>query len=525
MLRCLSSLATLVLVACADGPELVEASFEPDAPAAVEAPVSPAPAAPVVTSFVPRADDVGALGERVDSIVERWIGEASRRTAGQATARNVHVAVYAIDAERGTVFAEREASRSLTPASNLKLATTAAAMVALGPTGEIVTRFTSTGRVVQSTLTGDLVVHGAGDPLWHPEGRGGERLDGVLERLASAGIRRIEGDVVLDTGTFEPPAAGPEWPSANQHWDDYCALAGAFSVHGGVLRAVVRPRENGRAADVEVAPWPTGLDARINVLTKAGARLRVNVGATATRLTVTGELPPSERPYVAEFRHPDPIALFANVLLDRMKRVGIELTGSVLRDSGRPEGRVLAELRSPVRDLLAPINADSVNGVADQLFFALGARIAGDGSRAGAARAVGKLLLRLGVSADGWNQVDGSGLSRANRVTARQLAMILVAVLQRDPETAELYRDSLALAGRRGTLEGRMRGGPAEGRAWGKTGWIRGVSALSGITTTTRGRDIVFSILVEYPPGLGGLNTHVFKPMQDELVELFVETP
>ena len=511
-------------VACAEPQGVVEAR----APA-TEQPVAAVAEGRRAPGFLPPPQELreerepAALQARVDEIVERWLRQATLTSKGKATAENVHVAVYAIDSERGTVFAERESSRSMTPASNMKLVTTAAAMVALGPTGEIVTRFSSTGRIADGTLRGDLVVHGAGDPLWDPEGRGGDRLLPVLEQIARDGVRRIEGDVVLDTGTFEKPAPAPEWPSENQHWDDYCALAGAFSVHGGVLRAVVTPGASGAAASVQVNPWPTGLDARIDVTTRKGAGLKVNVGATATRLTVKGEMPPSKKPFIAEFRHPDPIALFANVLADRMARAGIELTGRIVRDSGRPTGRTLAELRSPIAELLQPINADSINGVADQLFFFLGAQQVGDGSRAGAARAVEKLLLRLGVSSEGWKQFDGSGLSRADRITARQLAMILVSVLQRDPDTASLYRDSLALAGRRGTLSKRMRGTAAEGRAWGKTGWIRGVSALSGLATSRQGRDVVFSILVEYPPAISGLNTNVFKPLQDELVVLFVE--
>jgi D-alanyl-D-alanine carboxypeptidase/D-alanyl-D-alanine-endopeptidase (penicillin-binding protein 4) len=118
-------------------------------------------------------------------------------------------------------------------------------------------------------------------------------------------------------------------------------------------------------------------------------------------------------------------------------------------------------------------------------------------------------------------QVDGSGLSRDNRVSARQITALLAGVLEQPVGRA--FRDSLAVAGRAGTLEDRLRGTAAEGRVFAKTGWIAGASSLSGVLTTESGLDLVFSILVSYPPELGGLNQHCFKPLQDALVLRMVQ--
>ena len=93
----------------------------------------------------------------------------------------------------------------------------------------------------------------------------------------------------------------------------------------------------------------------------------------------------------------------------------------------------------------------------------------------------------------------GSGLSRDNRVSARQLTALVEGVLARDPTSARVFRESLAVAGRSGTLEKRLRGTAAEGRVFAKTGWIRGTSALSGYVETLEGALLCFSILVEYP--------------------------
>jgi len=176
-------------------------------------------------------------------------------------------------------------------------------------------------------------------------------------------------------------------------------------------------------------------------------------------------------------------------------------------------------------ECLEAINAESKNGVADQLFFSLGQAVTGEGTRAGGARAVSQALERVGVPAADLHQVDGSGLSREDRVTARAVTALLERVLGSDPATARLYRASLAVMGQKGTLGERLRGTAAEGRVFAKTGWIAGVSCLSGYAEPPRGERAVFSILIEYPESLGGLNTSCFKKLQDELVLLLFEEP
>jgi D-alanyl-D-alanine carboxypeptidase/D-alanyl-D-alanine-endopeptidase (penicillin-binding protein 4) len=160
--------------------------------------------------------------------------------------------------------------------------------------------------------------------------------------------------------------------------------------------------------------------------------------------------------------------------------------------------------------------------VADQLFLATALATTGEASREAAGRVTERSLAALGVDPEGLVHADGSGLSRANRISARQLAALVASVQAHSPRAAELFRSSLAVAGESGTLEGRMRGTPAAGRVRAKTGWIRGTSALSGIADDDGGGERIFSILVQYPAELSGMNTRVLKPMQDEIAAALV---
>lgn len=110
--------------------------------------------------------------------------------------------------------------------------------------------------------------------------------------------------------------------------------------------------------------------------------------------------------------------------------------------------------------------------------------------------------------------VDGSGLSRADSATPRDVASYL-AGMSGDPHFRE-WRDALPLAGVNGTLATRMVHTVARGRCHAKTGTLSGVSALSGYCTTLAGDPIVFSIL------MNGVDVGRARAVQDRIVELLV---
>jgi len=121
---------------------------------------------------------------------------------------------------------------------------------------------------------------------------------------------------------------------------------------------------------------------------------------------------------------------------------------------------------------------------------ALGARFGAGGSTAAGLAVARAQLAAFGVHP---RMVDGSGLSRADRTTARQVVRLLQRMNGQD--TAPTWRASLPVAGRSGTLRKRMRATAAAGRCAAKTGTLIGVSALSGYCTTTGGAEIAFSFL------------------------------
>jgi D-alanyl-D-alanine carboxypeptidase/D-alanyl-D-alanine-endopeptidase (penicillin-binding protein 4) len=182
----------------------------------------------------------------------------------------------------------------------------------------------------------------------------------------------------------------------------------------------------------------------------------------------------------------------------------------------------VARVHTPYTATLVPILRDSNNSVADQLFFASAHARFGRGDRASGQRTLHEALRRLGVDPEGLVALDGSGLSKVDRCSARQLTALLAALAVRRDAAFDAFHAALPIAGESGRLGSRMRGTEAAGRVRAKTGFVNGASGLSGYVEAEDGRLLVFSILVNYPP-VSGLNNSAWKPMQDELCALFVE--
>lgn len=528
------NLAALALLWRLAGPSVgAEAAERPAAPAAESAPaVAGLPptlaaqqaerkSAPGPTSALARPGTLRAVRAAVDSAR----AEAKRLTQGRVAPGDVRVAVHVRELGRPDSELSLDAARTQIPASNMKLVTSAAALVLLGPGWHFTTTAEAAAQPVDGTLAGDLVLRAGADPLYDPEGDGSvdALLAPLVEGLWKAGLRRVGGDLVLDEGDFAEPGAPPGWPDEGQHWAEYCALAGGFSANRGCLTVSVSPTQAGRPAQVRLEPRHHGLPQTIDVETVSGGKLLVRLdGRGPAGVIVRGAVPTRTAQWSDSFAHRDPVLLFGSALMGALSARGIQVDGELRRQRGASGGVPLAHLRTPLAAVLGPINTDSNNAVADQLFLALGQARGGAGTREAASRATAQALERLGVPSTGFEQTDGSGLSRHNRVSARQISALIAAVLELPEPAPALFRASLAVGGRTGTLDDRLEGPTVVGRVFAKTGFIGGVSALSGLVESVAGPRYAFSILVEYPV-TDGLNRSCWKPMQDQICEVLAE--
>jgi D-alanyl-D-alanine carboxypeptidase/D-alanyl-D-alanine-endopeptidase (penicillin-binding protein 4) len=187
-----------------------------------------------------------------------------------------------------------------------------------------------------------------------------------------------------------------------------------------------------------------------------------------------------------------PAAQAARQFAKTLRAAGIRVDGRSGTGITPASVNELASVDSPpVRDLIRLTNVPSDNYMAEMLVKDLGASLAESGTTATGVGVVREQLASFGLHPA---IVDGSGLSRADQTTPRQVVRLLQ--IMHDQEVAGAFEGSLAVAGRTGTIRRRMRGTPAQDRCLAKTGTLIGVSALAGLCQATGGHTIAFAMLM-----------------------------
>jgi D-alanyl-D-alanine carboxypeptidase/D-alanyl-D-alanine-endopeptidase (penicillin-binding protein 4) len=187
-----------------------------------------------------------------------------------------------------------------------------------------------------------------------------------------------------------------------------------------------------------------------------------------------------------------PAAAAARRFAAALKTQGVSVRRSAVRVAPTPAGApLLAQLSSPtVAQLTRSTLVPSDNFYAETLLKSLGATAGAGGTTAAGAAVAREELAGIGIRPV---IADGSGLSRSNRTSPRQVVGLLGALHAMPIGPA--FESSMALVGRSGTVSHRMRGTAAHGTCRAKTGTLRDASALAGICTTAGGT-IGFAILM-----------------------------
>lgn len=345
--------------------------------------------------------------------------------------------VLVVSLERGDTLFSHNADALLSPASNAKLFSTAAALYYLGAAYRFTTEVRARGELKDGVLRGDLVLRGTGDPtLGSPRFAGTARaLAALADSVAALGVREVQGDLVGDASFFDAERFGPGW-----EWYDRLAWYGP----------------------------PVGALSFAENL-RAGAR-------------------PVDDPAAYT------LAAFGRSLRERGVRVrGRTRVEHAARATG-PERLLATHVSPPLAEVARVTNHVSHNLYAEALLKEVGRVVTGEGSFAAGARAVEAFLARAaGVdTAHAVRLVDGSGLSRTNRVTPRATVELLGFMAREGG--AEPFLASLPSAGSERGLR-RMFGTAAAGALRAKTGTLKDVSALSGYVHAADGERLAFSLI------------------------------
>jgi D-alanyl-D-alanine carboxypeptidase/D-alanyl-D-alanine-endopeptidase (penicillin-binding protein 4) len=363
------------------------------------------------------------------------------------------------DRSSGRLLAVYHGRREMRPASNMKLTTSASVLGRIGFATRLQTRVLATGTLTAGTLHGNLWLVGDGDPSFStlPFSRiafGGSSslVHDLAAAVRSAGVLRVTGAVYGDESAFDTERRGPDWKSDS--WMD-CPPLSALTVNEDLLQL----------GSFATAPSPALRAAQ--QLTLALQRQGVAIGHRSH----TGVHPAAAR-------------------------------------------AVAAEASPTMHRLVFQMDQVSDNFFAETLAKDLAVAAGRLGTTRGGVALTRRFLQALGVDLAGAALLDGSGLSKGDRLSARQI----VGILRRSAAQPYgwYYEHALPLAGVSGTLEKRMRSGPAYRNALAKTGTLDGASALSGYVTARNGHHLAFSILMNRRH----INVPAAHVLQDRIVQL-----
>ena len=175
-----------------------------------------------------------------------------------------------------------------------------------------------------------------------------------------------------------------------------------------------------------------------------------------------------------------PALAAATAFRDALRKAGIAVDGLVRTGRADEWSELLASVSSPtLATMVRFMDRESDNFTAEMLLKQLGLAELDRGTSAAGATVVMQTLAEAGVPMTGVRIVDGSGLSRLDRLTANALGGLLK-VAWADPAVRPALLAALPVAGVNGTLQHRLSKPPARGRVLAKTGTTDSASSLSG---------------------------------------------
>jgi D-alanyl-D-alanine carboxypeptidase/D-alanyl-D-alanine-endopeptidase (penicillin-binding protein 4) len=425
-------------------------------------------------------------------------GKVETIVAAQAQGK-VRIAVKIVNPATGAVIYSHNASASMTPASNMKLVTTAAALHYLGPD---FTYLTGVG------LIGDSVaVIGSGDPILGDKATMQKNnldprwvLKDAAEILRKNNVTAIS-DVIIDDTVFDNEYVQPNWPKKElNRW--YAAEIAGINYNDNCIE--ITAETAGSKVELTIDP-PTSYVKIIN---------NCKVSTTQTDTTIWGARPDGSNVITVSgvcYKKCEPVrvtidrpqAFFGYLLAEEIKRSGVAIKGQLVEREILPQEpfKLLAVYRTPIWDVFDRCNKDSLEVAAESLLKTIAAyrQPSGKGgSWAQGKQFVSDYLVSLGVSTDQFVLDDGCGLSENNRLSANLLTAILLDIYKK-PEWQK-FKETLAVGGEDGTVGKFFNEPKYRGKIFAKTGYIGGVKSLSGVCTTEAG-DRIFSIITNNTNG------------------------
>ncbi len=425
--------------------------------------------------------------------------------------KNASISINIVDTKTGKTLGKYEPHRSLSPASSIKIITTATALAVLGNDFKFRTSLEYDGQINDNILNGNLYIKGYGDPTLGTDQRSEiPDIESIMNKFTEAvqnqGIKEINGLVVGDGTYFNSQVNAPtiQW---NDMGNYYGAGVHGLNIHENLyhLRFIQSTKIGTKPKLKSTDPYIPNL-MLVNQIKSAAAGTGDNAyihGAPFNYYCfIRGTIPVGQGIFSVKGAIPDPPLFAAQYFLKKLDAVGVQtqrLASSQLELLR--EGTALTQRTSffshfspPLNKIAKIANHKSVNLYCEAMLRAIGANQSEDGSPSAGIEAIYKYWEEKGLSTEGFYLEDGSGLSARNAISAYHFTKILQ--LATNSKTFEAFYDSLPIAGKSGTVRNLLKGTSAVGKVRAKTGSMRRVRSYTGYAKTNSGKLLAYCIIV-----------------------------
>lgn len=405
------------------------------------------------------------------------------------------LSIYIKEAGKGgKVVASLNANKARTPASVIKVLSTYASVLKLGFNYRWQTKFYTTDTLSHGVLQGDLLVKGFGDPTLNEKD-----LDKIVSYIKAEGIRRVEGDIIIDRSYFKVGNRDSSGFDENPY-SAYNAMPDAMMFNERLSTICVEPKRN-----TVYKKHADGSYKVVNNLKRVNKPCRGRYSWPGVKIDKSDVMPTvilkgriSKRCGKREVCKvlTKPYKSFYYALREKMKENGIAVRGHMnLKRIPKNARELFTYYSDSLEKIISKTAKKSNNLYARHLLLLLGAKVYGAPATLQKGRkAIVQILSSKGALGTGVLRLDnGCGLSRVARLNAKLLADILDHAYDR---YGQRWMDTLSIAGIDGTIKRRFRGTVVRNRAWMKTGTLRRVKNIGGYVKNRVGKRYTVVILV-----------------------------
>jgi D-alanyl-D-alanine carboxypeptidase/D-alanyl-D-alanine-endopeptidase (penicillin-binding protein 4) len=454
--------------------------------------------------------------------------KSSETFLADSSLTHASVSLCVADAKTGEIILDYNSGISLTPASVMKIITSAAALEILGPGYTFKTTVSYNGSLNKrsGTLKGNIIILGGGDPALgsgyfsdHYKGF----LDSWVTEIKKLGIKKIKGRVITDDSYYDFLPVPSKWL-----WEDegnyYGAGAYGLSVFDNTYEIHFKTFSGSFYPVIkEIIPDECRFELS-NFLVASGTTDEGYVFAApySKQGWLAGTIPVNQEDFVLKASITDPPLLLAKIMSQKIKAGGIKISDDPttvrLEQNYKAEKSVpiTETISPPLSDIIEVLNHESVNLFAEHLIKELGKKIKNIGSTASGAEVINEFLKGSGIDTNGMFIEDGSGLSPLNAVNTRELVRLLVYMKNKGKYFSEYY-SSLPDAGKNGTLKNYFKDPLFDSRLKAKSGSMTRVRSFAGYFTTVLGKEMAFSIIIN---NYSGPSEKITSEIEDNIRDL-----